>query len=128
MKDGVFPESLAPFDGAIITGSPASVHDDGAWIPRLEALVRDMARSGLPLFGACFGHQIIAKALGGAVEANPDGWVFGAIRTRLLADKQDVAAYAAHSEQVTRLPDGPRPSQRRQTGVRLPATPSERPC
>ena len=115
VKDDVFPESLAEFDGAIITGSPASVHDDAPWIPRLLDLIRQAADSGFPLFGACFGHQAIAMALGGAVGKNPGGWVFGRVDTAITSPAPwlegapaPLSLYAAHSEQVTHLPDGAR--------------------
>lgn len=105
VKDGVFPESLAGIDGALITGSPASVHDRERWIGRLEALVIDWQAAGVPIYGACFGHQVIAKALGGKVEKNTGGWVFGAVETQLEGEGT-TAAYAAHVEQVTELPKG----------------------
>ena len=107
VKDGIFPSDLAEFDAAIVTGSPASVHDEEPWIGGLEALVRRMAAADKPIFGACFGHQIVATALGGRVEENPDGWVAGAIETE-FAGGEKVAAYAAHSEQVVELPRGAR--------------------
>lgn len=112
VKDGEFPEDVADFDGVMITGSPASVHDGDAWIAKLKDLIRGAFKAGLPLFGACFGHQAIASALGGRVGPNPEGWVFG------IADAQVTKApewalelptafrqYAAHIEQVTDLPD-----------------------
>lgn len=115
VKDGSFPRTLSGFDGIMITGSPASVHDPDPWISRLEKLVRDCVAARVPLFGACFGHQVIAKALGGTVEENPNGWVFGLAEAE-ATDRPDWARgigdrfsqYAAHIEQVTSLPDGAR--------------------
>ncbi len=52
VKDGVFPDDLGGFDGAIIGGSPASVLDDHAWIAPLMALIRDAHARKLPLYGA----------------------------------------------------------------------------
>ncbi len=115
VKDGVFPESLDRFDGVMITGSPASVHDTDPWVGRLLDLIRDIVAKGIPLFGACFGHQAIALALGGKVEKNPGGWVFGRTETELTDPApwmQDLPGktglYAAHVEQVTELPEGAR--------------------
>ena len=105
VKDNVFPENANGIDGAIITGSPASVHDGEDWIARLEELVRDWSAKGIPIYGVCFGHQVIAKALGGAVTNNPDGWVLGTVET-LYPSEGTVAAFAAHTEQVTTLPEG----------------------
>lgn len=107
VKDNVFPTAL-DFDGLLITGSPASVHDDAPWIVRLEALVRNAAERKLPMFGACFGHQVIARALGGEVIYNPDGWVLGKVETVFEPDGNPVELYAAHKEQVSRLPDNAR--------------------
>jgi GMP synthase-like glutamine amidotransferase len=97
----------------MITGSPASVHDSDAWVSRLEGIIREIYASGVPMFGACFGHQAIAKALGGKVENNPGGWVFGVAKAKVTgrpAWATDLPAtltqYAAHVEQVTALPAG----------------------
>jgi GMP synthase-like glutamine amidotransferase len=105
VKDGVFPENF-DFNGFLITGSPASVHDDAAWIPKLEELVQQAIAKQIPMFGACFGHQIIAKALGAPVEKNPTGWVLGRLETQFEQGNTSVPMYAAHKEQVTSLPNG----------------------
>lgn len=113
VKDDDFPSDISIFDGAIITGSPASVHDSDPWVAQLLELIRSMYAQGVPMFGACYGHQAIALALGGAVGPNPAGWVFGCTqsqvikRTPWMTDVPDrYAEYAAHIEAVTRLPDG----------------------
>ncbi len=77
VKDGIFPGDLARFDGVMITGSPASVNDGDAWTARLLDLIRVMVAEGVPIFGACYGHQAVAKALGGSVGANAGGFVHG---------------------------------------------------
>ena len=108
-----FPESLDSFDGFLIGGSPASVNDGAPWIARLAPLVRAIVSGGQPLFGACFGHQAIAVALGGTVARNPGGWVLGVTDTTMdgaapwmAGDGGPVRMNAAHLEQVTRLPAG----------------------
>lgn len=113
VKDGVFPGDLAGFEGVMITGSPASVLDDAPWVARLLDLIRDLEAAKVPMFGACFGHQAIALALGGAVGRNPGGWVHGLTRNRMLARPDwtrdlpgEVKLYASHVEQVTALPAG----------------------
>lgn len=110
VKDGHFPKDIQRFDGAMITGSPASVHDDEAWVSQLFDLIRQMDSDGLAVFGACFGHQAIALALGGAVGRNPDGWVHGFAMTDSVGvlpfaerDPQ-IGQYASHIEQVIELP------------------------
>ena len=119
VESGQFPDNLDPFDGLIITGSPASIHDDIAWIPTMKALIVDAFGAGQPIFGACFGHQVIAEALGGKVGTNPDGWVFGAVQVEGLdqpewaADLADtLTLYAAHVEQVEILPENAVPIAR----------------
>lgn len=104
VKDGQFPAVGARYDGWIITGSPASVHDGDAWVGQLFGLIRQIVASDVPLFGACFGHQAIAKALGGVVGYNPGGWVFGLTETEM--EGQRLRLYAAHKEQVLALPEG----------------------
>lgn len=107
-----FPGDWTSYDGILITGSPASVHDADPWIARLEALIRDIIAHGTPLFGACFGHQIIARALGAPVVRNPDGWAHGAIevtrtaRTAWSGPLDRFALYGSHIEQVGDLPPG----------------------
>ncbi|RFP89841.1 type 1 glutamine amidotransferase [Rhodobacteraceae bacterium 63075] len=105
VKDGEFPASLEAFDGVMITGSPHSVNSGDAWVTRLFALIREIAAARLPMFGACFGHQAIAMALGGRVGKNPGGWVHGLVDMQ-YRDGSSLALYASHSEQVTALPEG----------------------
>ncbi|MEM9349750.1 MAG: type 1 glutamine amidotransferase [Pseudomonadota bacterium] len=104
VKDEEFPDNLVELDGAIITGSPASVNDGAPWMARLEELVRAFIAAGKPLFGACFGHQIIARALGGDVRVNPQGWVKGAVVAQYA--EGELPGYASHTEQVIELPPG----------------------
>jgi GMP synthase-like glutamine amidotransferase len=103
VKDDVFPQSLVGIDGVIVTGSPASVHDPDPWVARLMGLIRQIVEDDIPLYGACFGHQAVALALGGTVARNPGGWVLGTVETELQG-LGTVAMYAAHLEQVTALP------------------------
>jgi GMP synthase-like glutamine amidotransferase len=112
VKDDQFPDRLDPFDGIMITGSPASVHDDAPWIARLLDLIRSAHRRGIPIFGACFGHQAIALALGGTVGKNDGGYVHGRVPNHITrrqpwmaALPDDFALYGSHVEQVTTLPE-----------------------
>lgn len=113
VKDGDFPEDETAFDGFILTGSPASVHDVDPWLDDLEALIRRIVARRQKLFGACFGHQAIALALGGSVGDNPEGWVFGTTQTEVSnpapwMQPGPLRQYAAHIEQVRTLPEGAR--------------------
>ena len=113
VKDGIFPADISRYDAIIITGSPASVHDDRPWIPRLFDLIRTAHARKMPLIGACFGHQAIATALGGRVARNPGGWGLGVTTTTFerhldwMNEKhQQLRLYCAHNEQVVELPEG----------------------
>jgi GMP synthase (glutamine-hydrolysing) len=61
----------------VITGSAASVTTDEPWMARTAAWLRDVVDRGIPTFGICFGHQLLARALGGAVRPNPSGHEIG---------------------------------------------------
>lgn len=113
LTQGDFPKDIRDFDGIVIGGSPASVHDQASWIASLMDLIRRAHRAGVPMAGACFGHQAIALALGGTVDDNPGGWVFGATETPITAPAPwmetapaPIRLAAAHSEQVTQPPPG----------------------
>ncbi len=112
LPKGEFPVELQGFDGVLIGGSPSSVHDEDAWIGRLVGLIRASFAAGKPLAGTCFGHQAIAKALGGVVGPNPEPFVLGTAETVVTLPApwmEPVARFrlaAAHGEQVTVLPPG----------------------
>ncbi|MEC3860815.1 type 1 glutamine amidotransferase [Mesobacterium sp. TK19101] len=109
---GDFPADLSGFDGVLVTGSPASVSDDASWIARLETVLADVIGRRQPLFGACFGHQLIAKVLGARIVRNPGGWGHGLLQVTRCGtapwsgDEPGFALYGSHIEQVARLPDG----------------------
>lgn len=113
VKDNVFPESPDAFDGYIITGSPASVNGSEVWIARLMEFIRMLSDRRINVFGACFGHQAIAVALGGTVAVSPKGWGLGIAKTHFAKTAPwmqpahcELTLYAAHGEQVTKLPEG----------------------
>lgn len=104
--DSIFPNGPEDADGWLITGSRHGVYEAHAWLAPLEQLVRDIAASGRPLIGVCFGHQLIAKALGGRVEKFDGGWAVG----RQVYDFGDetLALNAWHQDQVIEPPEGAR--------------------
>lgn len=104
--DGRFPASASDCDGWLITGSKLGAYDDDPLIAPLEVLTREIVAARRPLVGICFGHQIIAQALGGRVEKWRGGWGLGST----LYDGPEGAfkLNAFHQDQVVALPDGAR--------------------
>ena len=114
VKDGVLPASVQAFDGYVITGSPASVNDDTLpWVAQLLGFIREVHAARQPLIGLCFGHQAVARALGGQVARNAAGWGLGTAATHwaqprawMRPPRAATTLMAAHNEQVTRMPEG----------------------
>jgi GMP synthase-like glutamine amidotransferase len=101
--DGILPASVTECDGWLITGSRHGAYEDHAWIPPLEAFIRKSYAAHVPLVGICFGHQIIAQAMGGKVEKFSKGWAVGA--TDYDFEGETLTLNAWHQDQVTRKPD-----------------------
>jgi len=108
--DGEFPHDIESVDGWITTGSPHSVYDDEPWIHRFADLVRVMHET-VPFVGICFGHQMIAHALGGAVGAAKNGWNVG-IQSAHVVEREpwmdpllgSVRLLSSHRDQIQILP------------------------
>ncbi len=75
--DGKFPAGPFECDGWIISGSRLSVYDDVGWITQMKKFTREIADSGNPCIGVCFGHQMIGAALGGLVRKADTGFCIG---------------------------------------------------
>lgn len=105
-------------DGFIITGSSASVTERAPWTLRTEELIRGIAEHGTPLFGICFGHQLIGQALGGLVAKNPRGREIGTCEVRVVPHAPRDAIFTdvgerffanhTHVDSVVKLPPGAR--------------------
>lgn len=109
--DGAALPDPAGLEGVIITGSSAGAYEDHAWIPPLERFIRAAAARSLPQVGICFGHQIMAQALGGRVVKSDKGWGVGRHEYHLIADTPFGAAppltfaiAASHQDQVVEKP------------------------
>lgn len=92
----------------LITGSPAGVYDPLPWIPDLIQFIRRAADR--KMVGICFGHQVMAEALGGRVEKSDKGWGIGLHRYRVeqvrpwMDDSSEVAVAVSHQDQVVTQP------------------------
>ena len=118
--NGVFPANTNNFDGFIISGSHFNVGDGLDWMYCLEEFVKEIYRdpNGPKLIGICFGHQLIAKALGGKVGLNPNGnfiWCSGQVEVsaelylkdyykKVFGDVKALHIMQSHYEQVLTIP------------------------
>lgn len=106
---GALPPDVGRHDAYLITGSPAGVYEDLPWIPKLAAFLR-AARGRAKLVGICFGHQIMAEALGGHVEKSAKGWGVGLhtypiVRREPWMDAASaVSVPASHQDQIVLQP------------------------
>lgn len=100
--EGQFPARVTECDGWLITGSRHGVYEDHDWIPPLEQFIRDTYAAHVPMVGICFGHQIIAQAMGGKVERYDGGWAVGA--TDYDFQGQPITLNAWHRDQVVKAP------------------------
>lgn len=113
--------SLPPVEtvsGVVVSGSASSVTERLPWMLRLEEHLCRAVSSQTPVFGICFGHQLLASALGGEVRPNPRGREMGSVhafrhgeyRGRDLLDStpETFVVNMTHVDSVTRLPAGAR--------------------
>jgi GMP synthase (glutamine-hydrolysing) len=108
---GDLPEHT-DFDAAVVTGSRASAYWDEPWISALKEWLGRADDADLPMLGVCFGHQVLADALGGEVEAMPEYEIgYRTVRhdgeSRLLAGvEEEFTVFTTHSDRVSELPPG----------------------
>ncbi|WP_444454972.1 type 1 glutamine amidotransferase [Rhodobacter capsulatus] len=98
-----FPASVHDCEGWLITGSRHGAYESHPFIQPLEAFIRDVIAAKVPMVGICFGHQIIAQAMGGKVERFPGGWAVGPQVYDFGGDPVTLNAW--HRDQVTVRPE-----------------------
>ena len=110
---GVFPDSPQDADGWLISGSKHGVYDPLDWIAPAEQFVRDCMDADVPVVGICFGHQLIAKAVGAKVQKSDKGWGTGVNSYRvderpnwMSAADSETSVRALHQDQVLSQPPG----------------------
>jgi GMP synthase (glutamine-hydrolysing) len=114
-----FPQGVTSgdFDGVVITGSPLSVYKNVPSVVRQIDLARELFSSGIPMWGSCWGLQLMTAALGGGVRLNPQGREVGIARNIALNDlgrghflfagkATAFDALCSHEDEVHTLPDG----------------------
>lgn len=111
---GAYPADYDAYDAVLLTGSRADAFSDAPWVRRLRDEVHALLRTGKPLLGICFGHQLIGLCLGAEVGRAPNGWGMGRMGYEwvgpepLAAGRPDatLALLASHQDQVLTLPEG----------------------
>ena len=113
VAQGELPDSADECDYYVITGSPRGVYDTDPWIEPLMQFIRDGYLTGKKFVGICFGHQVLAEALGGHVQKSEKGWGLG-LKSFEINNRKDwmgagadqCSLYFAHQDQVITLPAG----------------------
>ncbi|MEM7438939.1 MAG: type 1 glutamine amidotransferase [Pseudomonadota bacterium] len=94
----------ADFDGLLLSGSEFGVYDDTPWMAPLRQLLLDTKAAGKPIYGICFGHQLMADTFGGKAEKAVQGNQLGARSFDLGGTA--ASAMVWHQDQVTAVPAG----------------------
>jgi GMP synthase (glutamine-hydrolysing) len=113
-RGGRLPDPAA-ISGIVITGSHAMVTDHPAWSERTAHWIADVLAAEVPLLGVCYGHQLLAYALGGSVDVTAAGIEIGTVEVVLRPEATagdlllkdlpaTIKAHASHTQSVTRLP------------------------
>lgn len=111
--EGDLPKNLYSNELYIIPGSQSGAYEDKEWIKRLFTFIQEANNKKIPLVGVCFGHQVIAQALGGKVQKSDKGWGIGIrIANITSSDTNQYFPYSKmqliynHNDQVVELPIG----------------------
>jgi len=112
-QEGDYPTHIDAHDGYIITGSKLGVYDDLPWIEELMGFIRLLHAKKKKLMGICFGHQVIAEALGGKTGKAEGGWCAGVYSNQLSEEAKQyginevsVNLISSHQDQVQVPADG----------------------
>jgi GMP synthase-like glutamine amidotransferase len=114
--DNEYPAEINECDGYLLTGSKTGVYDSAPWLEALQEFVRRAYLSQVPLVGICFGHQMLAHALGGRAQKSELGWGIGALTQQRASMSsppswmdeapEQLCLIYSHQDQVIELPEG----------------------
>lgn len=107
-------QQASPIAAVVVSGSHAMVTDREGWSEHTACWLRDVVNAGLPVLGICYGHQLLAHALGGTVQDHPDGLEVGTTVVWLTHEGEDDPLFASfpshwpahvsHRQTVSKLP------------------------
>lgn len=113
--DETFP-AMENVAGVVVTGSRCMVTDRASWSEASALWLRRLVESEVPVLGICFGHQLLAHAMGGEVDYHPDGIEIGTVSVRCTVHAfddelfgglpEEMHVHAVHRQSVRRLPPG----------------------
>ena len=99
---GAAPPKFDDYDGYILSGSEKGVYDEADWMEPLRAMLLELKDANIPVFGICFGHQLMADTYGGKAEKSDKGFVVGP--REFGEGDTSYAARVMHQDQVTEAP------------------------
>jgi GMP synthase (glutamine-hydrolysing) len=115
VRKGAALPTYEEISGIVITGSHDNVTEHRDWSERVAKWLPKAVEEGIPTLGICYGHQLLAYALGGEVNDNPKGWEFGTVDVHLTAAaggdallgglETPIRVQVSHTQTVLRLPD-----------------------
>ena len=113
VQKDIYPNNLNDYVGFLSTGSPESVYDDFSWINTYKSFTHKLFLNGHKHVGICFGHQMIAEALGGKVEKSERDWGIGIKSFQIFSstpwmnDKklENYSLIVSHQDQIVKLPE-----------------------
>lgn len=105
VQKGELPTSPSNYDLYLITGSPKGVYDGDEWIADLEDFIRISYANSTKMIGVCFGHQVMAQALGGTVRKSDKGYGIGVMDYDNAETGKKLSLCAWHQDQVEEKPE-----------------------
>lgn len=110
---GEWPVSVDDYDAYLLSGSPCSANAHYDWTDSLERLIATIIDRAIPLVGVCFGHQFIARHLGGTVVRSAHGWRVGLHPSTVIAhqawmqpERTENCIYYFNEDEISELPEG----------------------